>query len=131
MGANCRHELRIAPRWGRNYIPRRILDEIRRRYRKNEHRDAKKPILRKTAFRTDGTAPILGKNGFVLMRLRFTPCRRQLTALPGMILEITNSYSGIWFKTQTAYGVFPNAAAADNRFSGVGAQPSLLTIPSV
>ena len=32
---------------------------------------------------------------------------------------------------QTEYGVSPNAAPADNRFSGVGAHPSLLTIQSV
>ena len=61
IGANCRHELHIAPRWGRNYIPRRILDEIWRRDRKNEQRDAKKPILCKTVSRTDETAPILEK----------------------------------------------------------------------
>ena len=32
------------------------------------------------------------------------------------------------FIAQTAYGVSPDAAAADNRFPGVGTHPSLLTI---
>ena len=35
------------------------------------------------------------------------------------------------FIIQTGYGVSPNAAAAGNRFSGVGTHPSLLTIQSV
>ena len=55
-------------------LPRRILDEIWRRDRKNNQRDAEKPILRKTASRTDETAPVLNKNGFFHVRLRFTPC---------------------------------------------------------
>ena len=74
----------------------RILDEIWRRDQKNEQRDAEKPILRETASRTDETAPGLEKNGFFRVRLRFTPFRRQLTALPAIILETTNSYGGIW-----------------------------------
>ena len=35
------------------------------------------------------------------------------------------------FIAQREYAVSPNDAAADNRFSGVGAHPSLLTIQSV
>ena len=35
------------------------------------------------------------------------------------------------FIVQTEYAVSPNAALADNRFSGVGAHPSLLTIQSI
>ena len=77
---------------GRNHFPRRILDEIWRRDRKNEHRGADKPILRKTAFRTHEMGPILGKNGFVLLHLRFTARRRQLTIFPRMILEITYEF---------------------------------------
>ena len=35
------------------------------------------------------------------------------------------------FIIQTAYGVSPNTATADNRFSGVGTHPSLLTTQSI
>ena len=94
--ANCRHKLRIAPRLSIILPPRRILDEIWRRDRKNDQRDAEKPILCKTASRTDETAPVLDKNGFFHVRLRFTPSRRQLTAFPAVILEIPSSYGGIW-----------------------------------
>ena len=85
----------IAPHWSRNSLPRRILDGIWRRDRKNEQRGAEKPILRKAAYRTDEMGPISGKYGFVLLRLRFTARRRQLTAFPGIILECTSSYGGI------------------------------------
>ena len=85
----------IAPHWSINSLPRRILDEIWRRDRKNEQRGAEKPILRKPTFRTDEMGPISGKYGFVLLHLRFTARRRQLTALPGIILEFTSSYGGI------------------------------------
>ena len=63
IGAICRHELRFAPRWVRISPPKRILDEIWRRDRKNEHRIAKKPILRKAASRTNETVPGLEKCG--------------------------------------------------------------------
>ena len=96
IGANCRHELRIAPRWSRNFLPRRVLNEIWRLDRKNEQRGAEKPILRKMASITDETAPILKKNWFFHVRLRFTPFRRQLTAFPTIVLEIKNFYGGIW-----------------------------------
>ena len=85
----------IAPHWSRNSLPRRILDGIWRRDRKNEQRGAEKPILRKAAYRTDEMGPISGKYGFVLLRLRFTARRRRLTLFPAMILEITSSYGGI------------------------------------
>ena len=39
--------------------------------------------------------PCLEKNGFVLLHLRFTACRRQLTAFPAIILEFTSSYGDI------------------------------------
>ena len=106
IGANCRHELRIAPRWGRNSLPRRILDEIWRRDRKNEHRGAEKPILHKTAFRTDEMGPISGKYGFVLLRLHFTARRRRLTLFPAIILEFTSSYDGKrFFSSQGVCGL--------------------------
>ena len=92
IGAICRHELRIAPRLGRIPLPRRILDEIWRRDRKNDQRDAEKPILRKTASRT---APGLEKNGFFHVRLSFAPRRRDLRPFPVVIPEITSSYGGI------------------------------------
>ena len=85
----------IAPHWSINSLPRRILDEIWRRDRKNEQRGAEKPILRKTAFRTDEMGPISGKYGFVLLHLRFTARRRRLTLFPAIILEVTSSYGGI------------------------------------
>ena len=81
---------------GRNYISRRILNEIWRRGRENEHRDADKSILHETASRTNEIGPILVKNNFVLMHLRFTPRRRKLTAFPEMVMEITSSCGGIW-----------------------------------
>ena len=66
------------------------------------------------------------------MFLRFTPFRRQLTASPGMILEINEFLRRhIGFIAQTEYGVSSNTALVDNRFSGVGTHPSLLTIQSV
>ena len=95
ISVNCRRKLRIAPRWVINYLPWRTLDENLCRDRKNKHRSADKPILRKTAFRTDEIGPILKRNGFVLLHLRFTARRRQLTAFSGMILEIASSYGGI------------------------------------
>ena len=107
IGAHCRHKLRIAPRWSRHFLPRRILDEIWPRDRKNEQRDAVKPILRKTPSRTDETAPILEKDGFFLLRLRFTPLRRQLTASPEMILEITSSFGGIFVYSSNRVWSFP------------------------
>ena len=122
----------IAPRWGRNFFPRRIIDEIWCRDQKNKHRTAKKPILRKTASRTDETAPILGEKWV-------RPDAFAFYAVPASIGGIyMNDYGDyeflrrhMGFIIQTEYVVFPNAAAADNRFSGVGAHPSLLTIPSV
>ena len=128
IGANCRHELRIAPRWGRNSLLRRILDEIWRRDRKNEQRDAEKPILRKTASRTDETAPVLGEKWV-------RPDAFAFYAVPASIDGISRNDSEdcellrrhMGFIAQTEYGVPPNAAAADNRFSGVGAHPGLLT----
>ena len=125
IGASCRHELRIAPRWSRNSLPRRILDEIWRRDRKNEQRGAEKPILRKTASRTDETAPVLEKNGFFHVRLNFTPLRRQLAAFPATILEITSSYGGIFpdmpcmkrvFRDKKAF-IHWSAARKKERFS--------------
>ena len=102
------------------FFQRQILDEIWRRDRKNVQRDAKKPILRKTASRTNKTAPVLLKNGFVLMRLRFTPCRRQLTAFPGLVLEITSSYGGIWgllFRRSMESPRIPHPRTTDSRAS--------------
>ena len=80
IGAICRHELRFAPRWVKCFPSRRILDEIWRRTRKNDHRDTDKPIQRKTASRTDQTVPDLDENMFFYVRLRFTPFRRRFTA---------------------------------------------------
>ena len=125
------HKLRIAPRWGRNSLPRRILDEIWRRDRKNEQRDAEKPILRKTAPRTDETAPILKK--------WVRPDAFAFYAVPASIDGISKNDSGDYgflrrhmgLIFQTEYAVSPNTAPADNRFSGVGAHPSLLTIQSI
>ena len=54
--ANLPAELRNYGPRVRKSIPRRLLDEIWRRDRKNEHRVAEKPILCKTASRTDETA---------------------------------------------------------------------------
>ena len=60
-------------------------------------------------------------------------------AVPASIDGISINDSGdygflqryIGFIAQTAYGFFPNVAVVDNRFSGIGAHPSLLTIQSV
>ena len=111
IGANCRHELRIAPRWGRNSPPRRILDEIWRRDRKNEHRGAEKPILVALA----------------------------LYGVPASVDGVSSNRSGIYeflrrhteFIAQREYAVSPSSAAVDNGFSGVGGRPSRLTIQSV
>ena len=89
-----------------------------RRDRKNEHRDAEKPILRKTASRTDGMAHILGENGFFLTHLRFKPRRRQLTAFPGMVLEITSSYGGIWVYSPNSVWSLPGHRSRGQQILG-------------
>ena len=120
IGAICWHELRVAPRWVIIFPPRRILDQPWRRDRKNDQCDAEKPILRKTASRRDETAPGLNNNGFFHVRLRFTPFRLQLTAVPGR-------HSGdpdflrrhlLVYNSNRVYGCARNGAGADNSTTG-------------
>ena len=64
INANYRRKLRIAHRCDITSSPRRIIDEIWRHNRKNEHRHAEKWILRKTTSRTDKIGPIFEKKYF-------------------------------------------------------------------
>ena len=131
IGANCRHELRIAPRWGRNSLPRRILAKIF---------GVETGKMNSAAWRNR----LYAKRRPERMKLHpfwkkwVLPCAFAFYAVPASIDGTSNNDSGDYEflrrhmgLAQTEYAVSPDTALADNRFSGVGTHPSLSTIQSI